>query len=279
MTEKIVTNFYKEIATKLSSFNENKKIIDQACSLAREAHNGQFRKYSGNPYINHPLQVALTLAEKFDDLELVLAGILHDVIEDCEHISRKEIYNKFGRNVGFITDSVSKNYSNFYLNKSKTFNDKIEKFLYGGLQDIKCLLLKVADRSHNLKTLQGLKNEKQIRISFETQAIYEPLKKLLNWNNTNNVTALTNSLHGFVQTKQILTASDFKEKLLQETFDSFNNNTFNLVYRNSQHFIWRISDWDTYKLICKQTDLNGKIKLVSLKTNGNWINCSFKFEK
>lgn len=153
-------------------------MITKAYELAKSAHNDQKRK-SGEPYIIHPLCVAIILAELELDKETIAAGLLHDVIEDTD-ITFEELSDMFGIDVANLVDGVTK------LTQLALKNDKIEmqaenlrKMFLAMAKDIRVILIKLADRLHNMRTLQYMKPEKQKEKARETMDIYSPIAQRL----------------------------------------------------------------------------------------------------
>lgn len=160
-------------------YEENQLLeLEQAIEFAAEAHEGQKRK-SGEPYIIHPIAVSSTLIEWGMDIDSVLAGILHDTVEDTD-VSLTQIEALFGHDVAFLVDGVTKvskaragmqDLSN-YLPQTK---DNLSKLLIAVGQDVRVIIIKLADRLHNLSTLQHMTREKQIKIARESLEVFGPM--------------------------------------------------------------------------------------------------------
>ena len=167
---------YKDLIDKIRTYHPSTVIsmIEKAYKVASKAHEGQLRK-SGEPYIMHPLCVAIILAELELDKETIVAGILHDVVEDTVMTS-EEIAKEFSEEVAFLVEGVTK------LTRLKMTTDKIEvqaenlrKMFLSMAKDIRVILIKLADRLHNLRTLQYQTPAKQIEKARETMDIYAPI--------------------------------------------------------------------------------------------------------
>jgi GTP pyrophosphokinase len=152
--------------------------LDQAIDFATKAHTGQKRK-SGEAYITHPLAVADTLIEWGMDIDSVLAGVLHDTVEDTE-ATLDQIESLFGRDVSFLVDGVTKvsqaragmqDLSN-YLPQTK---DNLSKLLIAIGHDVRVIIIKLADRLHNLSTLQFMPKDKQVKIARESLEVFGPM--------------------------------------------------------------------------------------------------------
>ncbi len=160
-----------------------KRRIDKAIKLATKAHEGQFRK-SGDPYIVHPLAVMHILQDWHMDEDTVIAGVLHDTVEDT-NLTLKEIEAEFGENVAKLVDGVTKlgkvrsgmKDIDTYLPQTK---DNLLRLLIATGSDIRVLIIKLADRLHNLRTLSALPPEKQKKIAKESLEVFAPLADRLN---------------------------------------------------------------------------------------------------
>ena len=170
----------RELLNYAKDFYEEDQLLelDHAIEYAKKAHTGQKRK-SGEPYIIHPLAVAYTLVDWGMDIDTVLAGVLHDTVEDTD-ATLEEIENLFGRDVAFLVDGVTKVSQaragmrdlNSYLPQTK---DNLSKLLIAVGQDVRVIIIKLADRLHNMSTLQHMKPEKQIKIARESLEVFAPM--------------------------------------------------------------------------------------------------------
>ncbi|MBS1815203.1 MAG: bifunctional (p)ppGpp synthetase/guanosine-3',5'-bis(diphosphate) 3'-pyrophosphohydrolase [Acidobacteria bacterium] len=153
--------------------NDDLDIVRDAWRFCMEKHTGQLRA-SGEPYIIHPLEVAHVLAEMKMDATAVAAGLLHDAVEDTD-VSTPEIARRFGEQVAHIVEGVTKLDRIKFANKEDHQAENIRKMLLAMVTDIRVVLIKMADRLHNMRTLEHLKPEKQVKIARETLEIYAPL--------------------------------------------------------------------------------------------------------
>lgn len=152
--------------------------LEHAIDFAMKMHEGQLRK-SGEPYIIHPLSVADTLIDWGMDLDTVLAGVLHDTVEDTD-ATLDQVESLFGRDVAFLVDGVTKvsqarsgmRNIDSYLPQTK---DNLSKLLIAVGQDVRVIIIKLADRLHNLSTLQHMSKEKQLKIARESLEVFAPM--------------------------------------------------------------------------------------------------------
>ena len=153
-------------------------MIEKAFNLAKEAHNGQCRK-SGEPYIIHPLWVAIILADLEMDKETIVAGMLHDVVEDTA-VTDEQIRQEFGDEVALLVDGVTKlGQLSYSSDKLEVQAENLRKMFLAMAKDIRVIIIKLADRLHNMRTLQFMRPEKQKEKARETMDIYAPIAQRL----------------------------------------------------------------------------------------------------
>ncbi len=166
---------FEGLKTKISSYlpAEQVEYVQAAYVLARDAHEGQTRS-SGDPYITHPVAVSGILADMRLDYETLMAALLHDVIEDTEY-SKEDLSLAFGETVAELVEGVSKLDKLKFGSKQEAQAENFRKMLMAMVQDIRVILIKLADRTHNMRTLGALRPDKRRRIALETIEIYAPL--------------------------------------------------------------------------------------------------------
>ena len=153
--------------------DEQKDMVERAFKLADRAHEGQLRK-SGQPYIIHPLSVAIILAQMGMDAASIAAALLHDVVEDTD-VSNDEIAKNFTKEIATLVDGVTKLGKVSLSNKEEQQAENIRKMLIAMSNDIRVIIIKLADRLHNMRTLQFMREQKRRDIAKETLEIYAPI--------------------------------------------------------------------------------------------------------
>lgn len=151
--------------------------LRHAYAMSRERHSGQ-RRASGEPYLVHPLEVAWILASLQQDVPTLCSAMLHDSVEDTQ-TTMEEIHERFGEEVAMLVEGVTKLDSLEHESKQLELAENIRKMMVATARDVRVLLLKLADRLHNMRTLEHLSEEKQDRMSRETMEIYAPLANRL----------------------------------------------------------------------------------------------------
>ncbi len=171
---------YNILIEKIEKYHpsEDYSMIEKAYHMANEAHKDQKRK-SGEPYIIHPLCVAIILAELEMDKETIVAGLLHDVIEDTE-MTKEDVSNEFSPEVALLVDGVTKlTQLNLSQDKIEIQAENLRKMFIAMANDIRVVIIKLADRLHNLRTLQYQTAAKQVEKARETMDIYAPIANRL----------------------------------------------------------------------------------------------------
>jgi len=176
--ERVPDLFPEKFALLLDTVRRNRPsddtdIIRRAWQFCLEHHNGQLRA-SGEPYVLHPLEVALVLAEMKLDSTAIAAGLLHDAVEDTP-VTTEDIVAKFGEQVAHIVEGVTKIDKIQFANREDRQAENVRKMLLAMVSDVRVVLIKLADRLHNMRTLQHLPPDRQRAIARETLDIYAPL--------------------------------------------------------------------------------------------------------
>src|ERR1700754_2220407 len=156
--------------------------VRKAYRFADEAHLGQMRA-SGEPYITHPIAVAAQCAEWKLDAQALMAALLHDAIEDCG-VTKPELIERFGSPVAELVDGLTKLDKLQFTTREENQAESFRKMLLAMARDVRVILIKLADRTHNMRTLDDVPREKWTRIASETLEIYAPIAHRLGLNQT-----------------------------------------------------------------------------------------------
>ena len=153
------------------------ELVKLAYRMANKAHSGQFRK-SGEPYIHHPLSVALILADLKLDYFCIVAAILHDCIEDTS-VTKEDVQTQFGEQVAHIVEGVSKLTSLEFTSSSQKQAENFQKLILAMSKDMRVMVIKLADRLHNMRTLDSMSDEKKLQKAKETYELHAPIARRL----------------------------------------------------------------------------------------------------
>lgn len=175
---------FEELLQIIKTYDEDADLerLRKAWEFAKAAHTGQ-KRFSGEPYVTHPLSVAMILASWKLDVQSIIAGLLHDTVEDGG-ATREDLVKYFGEDVALLVDGVTK-VTELRLKGSKDqeFVENLRKMLLAMAKDLRVILVKLADRLHNMRTLDALTHEKQIVNARETLEVYAPLAERLGMGN------------------------------------------------------------------------------------------------
>ena len=167
---------YDKVQKRIKTYIEDKKeleLVKRAYEFARDKHEGQYRK-TGEPYITHPLSVAMILTEIYADAETLSAGLMHDVLEDCD-CTEEEMEKEFGKSITRIVQGVTKLSRINFSTENDYLIEYYKKIIVGMSEDVRVIIVKLADRLHNLRTLWALPKEKQKEKAHEALDILAPI--------------------------------------------------------------------------------------------------------
>ena len=170
-----IENAYAKLVDAIQSNTQIKNLdkIRDAFEFARDSHGLQLRK-DGSPYITHPIAAAVIVAEMGLDEESVISALLHDCIEDTE-VTHEDIARRFGGDVANIVEGVTKLTKMVYTSKEEEQMENLRKMLMAMARDIRVILIKMADRLHNMRTMEYQSAPKQLEKARETMEIYAPI--------------------------------------------------------------------------------------------------------
>ncbi len=151
----------------------NREMVVKALDFASQCHEGQFRR-SGEPYIEHPINVALILTELGMDTECIVSALLHDVVEDTD-ATTETVAKMFGKDVAVLVDGVTKLGKIPYYSREEQQSENLRKMLFAMAEDVRVIIIKLADRLHNMRTIDSLREQKRRDISLETIEVYAPI--------------------------------------------------------------------------------------------------------
>jgi (p)ppGpp synthase/HD superfamily hydrolase len=170
---------YKALIDELKTYldDEQLRIIEDACLLGKKAHEGQ-KRHTGEPYITHPFLVATILAEMRMDPPTIIAAILHDVLEDTA-VEKQDLVDQFGKEIADLVDGVTKLTQIEFESRAEAQAENFRKMVMAMARDIRVILIKLADRLHNMRTISSLPRKKRRRIAKETLEIFAPIANRL----------------------------------------------------------------------------------------------------
>ena len=165
-----------ELIDKIRKYHpdDDMELVRRAYAFAEHAHANQFRK-SGDPYFCHPCAVAVILADLMLDATTIAAGLLHDCVEDVDGVTQETIVENFGQDVALLVDGVTKLTRQNFSSREEAQLETLRKMFLAMAKDIRVVLIKLADRLHNMRTLKAQRPERQVPIAQETLDIYAPL--------------------------------------------------------------------------------------------------------
>src|SRR5664279_66193 len=175
-TNVLTVTKFRDLLRKIRKYrpNDDLTLVKKAYEFSLKYHQGQTRA-SGEPYLVHPLEVASLLADMRLDTTAIAAGLLHDSIEDADGVTVDDIRREFGEQVAHIVEGVTKVSKIEFASHDEAQAESVRKMVLAMVDDIRVVMIKLADRRHNMRTLEHLSPERQIKIARETQEIYAPI--------------------------------------------------------------------------------------------------------
>ena len=251
-TSKEYVDFKKKIQKYLNPYQIKK--IEKSLKLAQQAHKGQLRK-TGEEYIFHPLSAASTLADFQLDHECLMAAILHDVIEDTD-LEKENLKKTFGAKVSELVDGVSKLDKINFSTKEEADAANLRKMILAMSQDIRVILIKLADRKHNLETIEALKTEQRKKIGRETLDIFAPIALRLG----------IHSLNKELEDLSFRTVYPLRFKILQNEIIKSRGNRNELMEKIRNIIIKKLKDENLHTdVIAREKHVYGLYKKMKLK--------------
>ena len=227
-----------------SKTEKNLSLVWKAYQLSQESHKNQFRK-SGEPYFTHCESVGRILANWNIDVETIVAGLLHDVIEDTS-ITKEDISKEFNQDIGNLVEGVTKLSGIKFNSKKQEQAENFMKMFISMAKDIRVILIKFADRLHNMSTIEHLSESKRKRIALETKEVYAPLAHRLGMNNVKTqmedlvFKTLSPEKYSFVRKKVNNTRKDrekFIEKFIKPIYKELKNFDINAdIFGRAKHY-------------------------------------------
>ena len=174
-TNVLTVTKFRDLLRKIRNYrpNDDPTLVRKAYDFSLRHHQGQTRA-SGEPYLVHPLEVAMVLAEMRLDTTAIAAGLLHDAVEDTS-VTVDDIRTEFGEQVAHIVEGVTKISKIEFASREEAQAESVRKMVLAMVDDIRVVMIKLADRLHNMRTLEHLRPERQVKIARETQEIYAPI--------------------------------------------------------------------------------------------------------
>jgi len=174
-TNVLTVTKFRDLLRKIRNYrpNDDLTLVRKAYDFSLRHHQGQTRA-SGEPYLVHPLEVAMVLAEMRLDTTAIAAGLLHDAVEDTS-VTVDDIRTEFGEQVAHIVEGVTKISKIEFASREEAQAESVRKMVLAMVDDIRVVMIKLADRLHNMRTLEHLRPERQVKIARETQEIYAPI--------------------------------------------------------------------------------------------------------